>query len=204
MRKKRNQDGGSCNKNKRRLHILDEPLEMVVRAPMIDVEVVRQAKLGNQESFAQVYDLIAPELYKVALYVLGNAQDAEDAVSETFVEAYKGIHNLRDEASFKRWMLAILSVRCKRRIGGYIKDRKNVDIEELTELPSPERDNPNPEHVSVRDALATLTEQERQIVVLASVQGYTTREVAEMLGLPHGTVSSKLHRTLKKLKKKLE
>lgn len=171
---------------------------------MIDVDIVRSAKQGDRESFAQVYDMIAPELYRVALYVLGNAQDAEDAVSETFVEAYKGIHNLRDEASFKRWMLTILSVRCKRRIGGYIKERKNLDIDELTELPSAGDDSPNPEHVSVRDALSSLTEQERQIVVLATVQGYTTREVAEMLRLPHGTVSSKLHRTLKKLKKKLE
>jgi RNA polymerase sigma-70 factor (ECF subfamily) len=47
-----------------------------------------------------VYDAIAPELYKVALYTLGNQQDAEDAVSETFVEAFKGIKNLRDAASF--------------------------------------------------------------------------------------------------------
>jgi RNA polymerase sigma factor (sigma-70 family) len=177
---------------------------MVVRASMIDVEIVRSAKHGDQESFAQVYDMIAPELYKVALYTLGNAQDAEDAVSETFIEAYKGIHNLRDEARFKRWMLTILSVRCKRRIGGYIKERKNVDIDELIDLPSSDSDTPNPEHLSVRDAMASLTDQERQIVVLATVQGYTTREVAEMLGLPHGTVSSKLHRTLKKLKKKIE
>lgn len=78
-----------------------------------------------------MYDMIAPELYRVALYTLGNAQDAEDAVSETFVEAYKGIRNLRDESSFKRWMMTILSIRCKRRIGGYIKERKNVDIDEM-------------------------------------------------------------------------
>ncbi|MEG1773696.1 MAG: RNA polymerase sigma factor [Oscillospiraceae bacterium] len=171
---------------------------------MIDVEIIRSAKQGNPDSFAQVYNLIAPELYRVALYTLGNAQDAEDAVSETFVEAYKGIANLRDEGSFKRWMMTILSVRCKRRIGGYIKERKQIDIDEAIDLPSPSCDDPSPERVSVRDALATLTEEERQIVVLATIQGYTTREVAEMLELPHGTVSSKLHRTLKKLRKILE
>ena len=96
---------------------------------MIDIEMVKSAKAGNKESFARVYDMIAPELYKVALYTLGNQQDAEDAVSETFVEAYKGIANLRDESSFKRWMMTILSIRCKRRISGYIKERKNVDID---------------------------------------------------------------------------
>lgn len=171
---------------------------------MIDIEIVRSAKEGNEESFAQVYDVIAPELYRVALYTLGNAQDAEDAVSETFVEAYKGIRNLRDESSFKRWMMTILSVRCKRRIAGYIKERKNVDIDEMVDFPStPDGVSPS-EKISVWDAVSTLSEEERQIIMLATVQGYTTREVSEMLDLPHGTVSSKLHRTLKKLRHVLE
>lgn len=171
---------------------------------MIDIEIVKSAKEGNEESFAQVYDMIAPELYRVALYTLGNAQDAEDAVSETFVEAYKGIRNLRDEGSFKRWMMTILSVRCKRRIAGYIKERKNVDIDEMVDVPSaPEGVSPT-EKISVWDAVSTLSEEERQIIMLATVQGYTTREVSEMLELPHGTVSSKLHRTLKKLRNVLK
>lgn len=171
---------------------------------MIDTEIVRSAKEGNKESFAQVYDMIAPELYRVALYTLGNAQDAEDAVSETFVEAYKGIKNLRDEGSFKRWMMTILSVRCKRHIAGYIKERKNVDIDDILEEPSlPDGVSPS-DKISVWDAVSTLPVDERQIIILATVQGYTTREVSEMLELPHGTVSSKLHRTLKKLRRILE
>ncbi|MFV0497712.1 MAG: RNA polymerase sigma factor [Candidatus Fimivivens sp.] len=171
---------------------------------MIDTEIVRLAKEGNRESFAQVYDMIAPELYRVALYTLGNEQDAQDTVSETFVEAYKGIKNLRDEGSFKRWMMTILSVRCKRHIAGYIKERKNVDIDDLLDEPSvPDGIEPS-DKISVWDAVNTLAEEERQIIVLATVQGYTTREVAEMLELPHGTVSSKLHRALKKLRKILE
>ena len=56
------------------------------------------------------------------------------------------------------------------------------------------------ERVAVRDALNALSAEERQIVVLASVQGYTTREISEMLDLPHGTVSSKLYRSLKKMR----
>jgi RNA polymerase sigma-70 factor (ECF subfamily) len=171
---------------------------------VVDVNVIRSAKLGDAASFAQVYDAIAPELYKVALYTLGNPQDAEDAVSETFVEAFKGIKNLREEASFKRWMMTILSVRCKRRIGGYIKERKTENIDDLIDLPAPDSDQPSPEKLSVREALAALEPQERQIVVLVTVQGYTTREAAQILGLPHGTVSSKLFRTLKKLRKQLD
>lgn len=185
-------------------HLIIEPLRLVVCVSLIDIETVKAAKAGDKESFARVYDAVAPELYKVALYTLGNAQDAEDAVSEAFVEAYKGISNLRDEASFKRWIMTILSIRCKRRITGYIKERKNVDIDEMTETPAQPENVSQTERITVWDAVNSLEQQEKQIVMLATVQGYTTREVAQMLGLPHGTVSSKLHRTLKKLKKALQ
>lgn len=166
--------------------------------------MIKAAKNGDKESFAQVYDWIAPELYRVALFTLGNPQDAQDAVSETFVEAYKGIRNLRDELSIKRWMMTILSIRCKRRIGGYIRERNQVDIDELIDLPDVKGGLCPSDKVSVWDAVSTLSPGEREILLLATVQGYTTREVAEMLHLPHGTVSSKLHRSLKKLKKLLE
>ena len=58
--------------------------------------------------------------------------------------------------------------------------------------------------MALLSALETLSPQERQIVALAVVQGYTVRETAEILGAPQGTVSSKLHRTLKKLRAQLE
>ena len=171
---------------------------------MIDMSLVRAAKQGDKESFAKLYEYFAPELYRTALFTLGNETDAEDAVSEAFLEAYKGLHNLRDESSIRRWMLMILSARCKRRIAGYIQERKNTDIDEMIDLPAPGKDGPNADHISAREALSTLQPDERQIVVLSSVMGYKTREIAHMLGLPHGTVSSKLYRSLKKLKSILE
>jgi RNA polymerase sigma-70 factor (ECF subfamily) len=58
--------------------------------------------------------------------------------------------------------------------------------------------------VAVFTALDRLSSQERLIVVLSVLQGYTTREISEALGLPHGTVSSKLYRALKRLKSLLE
>ena len=171
---------------------------------MIDTALVRAAKHGDKESFAKLYDYFAPELYRTALFTLGNEADAEDAVSETFLEAYKGLHNLRDESSIRRWMLTILSARCKRRIAGYIQERKNTDIDEMVDLPAPSGDGPDADRLSAREALFLLQPDERQIVVLSAVMGYKTREIAQMLELPHGTVSSKLYRSLKKLKSILE
>ena len=171
---------------------------------VFDAGTVKKAKQGDADSFAKLYDGIALDLYKVALYTLKNPQDAQDAVSETFIEAYKGISNLRDENSFKNWMMTILSARCKRIISRYIKERKNVNFDEIHYLSSPERDNPGSERLALSDALDKLSAEERQIVVLASVQGYTSREIAQMMGMPQGTVSSKLYRSLKKMRQYLE
>ena len=74
----------------------------------------------------------------------------------------------------------------------------------MLDLPADQGGVSEAERVSVWEAMKALASDEREIVMLATVQGYTTREVSEMLGIPHGTVSSKLHRTLKKLRKILE
>lgn len=173
---------------------------------VVDIEAVRQARQGNRDSFAQVYQQIADDLYRVALYSLGNSHDAQDAVSETFMEAYKGIKNLRDENSFKPWIMRILSIRCKRRIAQYISGRNELDIDDFLDLSEEGEcvEERSTQKMALLTALEKLTPQERQIVALAVVQGYTVRETAEILGAPQGTVSSKLHRTLKKLRAELE
>lgn len=173
---------------------------------VIDTNAVKQARLGDKDSFAEVYRQISEDLYRVALYSLGNAHDAQDVVSETFIEAYKGIKNLRDENSFRPWIMRILSIRCKRKIGQYITGRNQLDIDDFLDL-TEEGDGleeTSSRKLALIHALEGLTPQEREIVALAVVQGYTVRETAEILGAPQGTVSSKLHRTLKKLRSQLE
>ena len=161
---------------------------------------IERARNGDREAFGRLYEAVALDLYRMALYTLGDPQDAEDMVAETFLEAWKGIHNLRETDRFRQWMLRILSVRCKRRVARYIQEKGNIDIDDYLEEGVPDTGGPRAE---VRDAMARLAPDERQIVLLSVLEGYTMREIAEMLGLPQGTVSSKLHRTLKKLRQML-
>lgn len=173
---------------------------------VIDIQVVASAKNGCAESFAQLYEQVQDELYKYALYTLGNTHDAEDAVADTFVEAYKGIANLRDDTAFKAWIFRILSVRMKRKVADIIKRKNTLNIEDFVSdfVADTDVERQTSDKVILLGALNKLTEQERMIVVLSAVQGYTTREIAEMLDCPHGTVSSKLHRALIKMRKMVE
>lgn len=161
---------------------------------------IERARNGDREAFGRLYEAVALDMYRMALYTLGDPQDAEDMVAETFLEAWKGIHNLRETDRFRQWMLRILSVRCKRRVARYIQEKGNIDIDDYLEEGVPDTGGPRAE---VRDAMARLAPDERQIVLLSVLEGYTMREIAGMLGLPQGTVSSKLHRTLKKLRQML-
>lgn len=170
----------------------------------MDSALVEKAKQGDKDSFAALYEEVADDLYRVALYTLGNVYDAQDAVAETFLEAYRGLGSLRENTSFKAWMMRILSCRCKRHIGRYVRDRGTLDIEELTDLG--DEGSAQEQGIARADlltALASLTPAERQIIVLSVIEGYTAKETAAMLRSPQGTVSSKLHRALGKLRRLL-
>lgn len=179
----------------------------VVTSLDIDVTLVDAARSGDPESFARLYERVEADLYKYALYTLGNPHDAEDVVSETFVEAWRGLKNLREPTAFKAWIFRILSIRLKRRISGYIRQKNELDIEDFISSPALSTEDLSPgvsDRTDLLRALDTLKPEERMIVVLHALHGYTTKQIAQMLGRPHGTVSSKLHRTLLKLRRLLE
>ncbi len=168
----------------------------------IDIEKVKLAKTGDKNAFAELYDSVSTDLYRMALHNLGNSFDAEDVVSETFIEAYKGIKNLREESSFKPWIMRILYIRCKRKVGDYIKDRATDDIEEHLDISDTASsvEQSTSVKVTVQTAMEKLGEDERSIIILSVLNGYTTKEIGEILSMPHGTVSSKLHRAYSKLR----
>lgn len=163
----------------------------------INIEDVKLAKDGDRDAFGRLYESVALDLYRVALYTLNSTEDAEDVVSETFIEAFKGLSNLRDADSFRPWIFRILSIRCKRKIGSYVKEKGNIDLDDYIDEGV---DGGEHNRSEVSEAMAKLTGEEREMVVLSVLHGYTMKEIAQIKSLPQGTVSSKLHRTLKKLR----
>lgn len=167
---------------------------------------MKRARDGDTAAFSQIYEHWQGELYKYALYILGNRYDAEDAVSECFIEAFRGLKNLREPAAFKGWIFRILSIRCKRRIGEFIRARSTLNVDDFLFLPSdgPALDEAGVENVQLLKALEALKPDERMILILSTLHGYTTKEIAAILGRPHGTVSARLYRTYGKLRKLME
>ena len=165
---------------------------------------VIEAQGGSRAAFGALYESLAGDLYRMALYTLGSRQDAEDAVADTFAEAWKGIKNLREPEAFRGWIFRILSARCKRQIAKIMTRKKEIDLDSYYETAEEAVPETTTCRAELREALESLTPEERQIVLLSVLEGYTMREIAEMLALPQGTVSSKLSRSLKKLRLQLQ
>ncbi len=170
-------------------------------------EVVERARQGDKDAFAQLYAEVYEALYRMALFRLGRRQDAEDAVSEAVVDAYRQIRQLQSPAHFKGWIFAILSRKCyavlRKRYERDEVSGAGADAEEiLLELPADDGQSPEGvvEKIAMEQMLSCLSEEEREILGMYLYSGYGSREVAEALQMNHSTVRSKIRRAIGKLR----
>lgn len=158
---------------------------------------------AKQEIFLSLYSAYYTEFYRYAYYFTGNAEDAEDAVSDAVVNAFRYFDGLRDHGKFKFWFLRILKNACKTRCAQY-RQSGAVSVEENEEALSVPADTPDPdETAALRRELDALKPEDRTIVVMAVQYGYTSEEIGKFLGMTSGNVRVRLHRTLGLLRKKL-
>ena len=156
---------------------------------------VQKAKRGDASAFANLYRQVYGDLYRFALYTLKNKSDAEDAVSETVVDAFATIKRLRKEESFKSWIFRILYHKCKDRLKEYTRK-----TEELPEDYNEVGTNENVEESAVmRQLFFALPEEDRLIIGMHLFAGYTSKEIAGLLHMNENTVRSKESRALKRL-----
>lgn len=163
------------------------------------LELVRRAKKGDTEAFASLYEDIYENMYRFALYTLRHTADAEDVVSETVMEAFASVGNLRVEEAFKSWMFQILSNKCKDKLREYTKRTEELDkaAQQRYGVQGPE------ENAIVRRCFFELADEERLIIGMHLFCGYKSREIADILHMNENTVRSKESRGLKKLAGKL-
>jgi RNA polymerase sigma factor (sigma-70 family) len=151
----------------------------------------------NAEDFAAKYQEIYQDMFRFALYTLKNRQEAEDVVSETVLDAWKGIEGLKNESAFSAWMFRILVNKCRKRLKSYL----NRAVELPSDLAWRERDTS--EDMDVRAAFYKLNNEERLVLSMNLFGGYTGKEIAAMLEMNENTVRSLKSRALKKMEQML-
>jgi RNA polymerase sigma-70 factor (ECF subfamily) len=169
-----------------------------------------------KERFEREVLPLLPSLYSAALRMTRNPADAEDLVQETYLRAYRGFSGFEEGTNLRAWMYRILT---NTFINSYRKKQREpvtVQEDDLDEWylydklgengvePSAEaeviRSMPDED---VQRALEALPEGFRLAVLLADVEGFSYKEIAEILGIPIGTVMSRLHRGRRALEKAL-
>ncbi|MGB6876889.1 MAG: RNA polymerase sigma factor [Candidatus Acidiferrales bacterium] len=149
--------------------------------------------------------------FRVALGVLRDRAEAEDVAQESLLRAYRNFHRLRDRATFRSWLvriawrMAIDHRRARKRRERHEEDAAQNSVRETG------RASQNAEEVAasreferrLHEELDALPEKLRIVMVMAAVEGYDTREVAQLLQLPEGTVKSRLRLARRRLAEKL-
>jgi RNA polymerase sigma-70 factor (ECF subfamily) len=146
--------------------------------------------------------------FRLAMSVLRNRADAEDVAQDALLRAYRGYAKLRERGAFRGWLCRITwRLALDKQRGTRRREKRETAS---TFVPgTPER---SVEQMAVANefdrhlakAMDELPEKLRQALVLAAIQGHSTREVAEMLDLPEGTVKSRVHLARKQLTEKLQ
>ncbi|PWH19962.1 MAG: RNA polymerase subunit sigma-24 [Ardenticatenia bacterium] len=183
---------------------------------MDEMETVARAQRGDLRAFNRLVLAYQNLAYNVAYRIMGDADAAADVCQEAFLSAFRHIRALRG-SSFKSWLLRIVTNMCY----DHLRYQRRRPAHSLEELTTSEDAGENPEHFSwmthegagpeeqimsreladvLQSGIASLPADQRAIIVLSDVQGFTYQEIAEITGIPLGTVKSRLSRARAKLR----
>lgn len=184
-----------------------------------DTELVEAINAGDSELFQELVERYEQKLYNFGLRMCGDVCDAEDLVQETFLNVFRYLKDFRFETKFKNWLYRIATSVCikKRRKSKYAPEKElsldefiskndtpvTDEIPEWAQIPLEQLLN---EELSklLKDAILTLPEKYRLVVVLRDLEGFSTHETAQILNLKSSNVKVRLHRARLFLQDKLK
>ena len=149
----------------------------------VEVELIRKCRAGDPRFFEPLVRAYEAPGLRVATGILGDADDARDAVQEAFVKVYRNLARFDAHRAFGPWFYQILRNQCR----DMIRARKSRGARELLE-----------------EGLRRIGDDHREILVLKELQGFRYPEIAVILEIPEGTVASRLYHARRALKQALE
>ena len=167
-----------------------------------DLELLRKAAAGDGAAFHELVDRHADRLFALATSLLRNTADAEDVVQETFAGAFRGLAKFEARASVKTWLTRILFLQ----VAKWRRDRKGKQTQpiEAAAAATENRESTVEQKVDLHAALATLSPEHQEVLLLREFEQLSYDEIATVLGVPRGTVESRLFRARAELRTRLK
>ncbi len=182
-----------------------------------DEELVRRAQEGDTDAYDVLVRRYFDRIFGLVYNMIGHRQDAEDLVQTIFVRAYRALRRFRGDSSFSTWLYRIAlntSYTANARRRRRADDISLAHLEEDSGWEPPARSSgtlDTPHHrvnlkelqVRLNEALQSLSEEHRQVVVLHDIQGWRHEDIAKAMNLPVGTVRSRLFYARRHLQEQL-
>jgi RNA polymerase sigma-70 factor, ECF subfamily len=199
---------GADHRNRIRLAAVEEA---VVGRPLAENELVERAKGGDTDAYAVLVRGHEEIAFRTAVLITGDAAEAEEAAQDGFVKAYRALHRFRSSEPLRPWLLTIVAneARNRRRAGG----RRAALALRVADEERPSREAaPSPEaallaseqRVTLLAAVGRLREEDRLVIGCRYLLDLSEAETAAALGVPRGTVKSRLSRSLERLRAEVE
>ena len=148
------------------------------------LQLIRKARSKDPDAFSSLIYFYMKDLYRVAISILMNDEDAADAIQDTILGCWEKLHTLKQEKYFKTWLTRILINHC---YDMWKKQQRMTTMEDYEEPVAEDQYN-----VELKEALGQLDEKYRIVMVLYYSEGYQTGEIAELLEIPRSTVQTRL------------
>lgn len=170
-----------------------------VLQPQVERELIRKSKAGDTRFYEHLVRAYEPAGLRLAVAMMGNVEDARDALQEAFVKAFDSLHRVDLRRPFGPWLFQILMIQCRDMLRSRQARFRVEVLDEKVELKpaDPER---RPERLRERSAarellwraLEQIGVEDREVLVLKELGGFRYGEIAEILAIPEGTVDSRL------------
>ena len=168
---------------------------------MDDHEAIERCRAGDNEAFRHIVEHYQAEAIGHATAILGNHEDALDAVQEAFIDAFQALAQLDLSRRFYPWFYVILRNRCYKLAHG----RKKIEMSgsDEMEILAPAASIRPEESMLLEQAMLELPIEDRELITLRHLDGLSYQELAERLEVPPGTIMSRLYHARKKLRNRL-
>lgn len=170
-------------------------------------EVISQAKKGDQTAFRQLVTAYKGSVFRHAFALLNDRMEAEDVTQEAFVKAYYSLSKLENEYAFVSWLTKITTNLCYDKTKKMAR-KKAAETEELDEnTTSSKGASPIEQSIakmSIKEAMDKIPLEQKNVLILREIQGYSYSEIADLLNIPLGTVKSRISNARENLKQQLQ
>lgn len=168
---------------------------------MDDQSAIEGCRAGDKDAFRHVVEHYQAEAIGHAIAILGNREDAMDAVQEAFIDTFQALDRIDLTRRFYPWFYIILRNRCYKLAAG--RKKREMNRSDETEIVAP-RASMQPEHsMLLEQAMLELPAEDRELITLRHLDGLSYEELAERLEVPQGTIMSRLYYARKRLREKL-